>query len=94
MGNVSSAPDGAALYLKDQSRCLSLRHVDDFVRLLMSSLVSIASLGITNSRRRTILNVVPNAYPATRLSARRDQGDDTPVDFVQVHNPPLNVHGQ
>lgn len=66
MGNVASRPDeGAALYLKDQSR------------------LSIASLVVSNSRRKTLLNVVPNAFPATRLTAKREQGDDAPIEFIQ-----------
>ena len=46
--------------------------------------VSIKSLSITNSRRRTVLNLAPNAYPAARIIAKRDIGDETPVEFIQV----------
>jgi len=46
--------------------------------------VTISSLTVTNSRRRTVLNVVPNAFPATRLSATRDIGDNSVVEYVQV----------
>ncbi|KAG4425837.1 hypothetical protein IFR04_001044 [Cadophora malorum] len=52
-------------------------HLKDQTRL------SISSLSVTNSRRRTILNVVPNAYPATKVSASRDLGDNSVVEFVQ-----------
>ncbi|KAI9904752.1 hypothetical protein N3K66_001281 [Trichothecium roseum] len=66
MGNISSRPDdGAALYLKDQSR------------------FTISSLTVTNPRKRSSINVVPNAFPATRLSVFRPAGDSTPVEFVQ-----------
>ncbi|KAK6587330.1 hypothetical protein PZA11_000620 [Diplocarpon coronariae] len=66
MGNVSSRPDeGAALYLRDQTR------------------LTISSLSVTNARRRTVLNVVPNAFPATKVSATRDPGDNSLVDFIQ-----------
>ncbi|TAQ88993.1 hypothetical protein B7494_g2659 [Chlorociboria aeruginascens] len=70
MGNVSSRPEeGAAVYLKDQSR------------------FTISSLSVTNSRRQTILNVVPNAFPATRVSAIRDLGDNSIVEYVQEPEP-------
>ncbi|KAL9112494.1 MAG: hypothetical protein Q9227_003336 [Pyrenula ochraceoflavens] len=44
---------------------------------------SVASLVVTNSRRKVLLNVVPNSFPATRLSAKRDIGDDSPVEYIQ-----------
>jgi hypothetical protein len=44
----------------------------------------VASLNITNSRNRTLLNVTPNAFPATRYAARRDFGDDSVVEYIQV----------
>ncbi|KAF3768955.1 hypothetical protein M406DRAFT_92278 [Cryphonectria parasitica EP155] len=66
MGNVSSRPEeGAALYLRDQTR------------------LSIASLVISNSRKRTSIQITPNAFPATRVSASRPAGDSTPIEFVQ-----------
>jgi len=86
MGNVSSRPDeGAALYLRDQTRCQyapikSEEHEAD----KDAGIVTISSLSVTNSRRRTVLNVIPNAFPATRVSATRDLGDNTVVEFVQV----------
>lgn len=46
--------------------------------------VTISSLSVTNSRRRTVLNVVPNAFPATKVSASRDLGDNSVVEYVQV----------
>jgi len=86
MGNVSSRPDeGAALYLRDQTR----RQYAPFEREEHEAdkdagIVTISSLSVTNSRRRTVLNVIPNAFPATRVSATRDLGDNTVVEFVQV----------
>lgn len=51
-----------------------------------TKIVTISSLTVTNSRRRTILNVTPNAFPATRVSASRDLGDNSIVEYVQVHD--------
>ncbi|KAK2628186.1 hypothetical protein QTJ16_002832 [Diplocarpon rosae] len=45
--------------------------------------LTISSLSVTNARRRTILNVVPNAFPATKVSATRDPGDNSLVEFIQ-----------
>ncbi|KAK2072737.1 hypothetical protein P8C59_007074 [Phyllachora maydis] len=42
--------------------------------------LTIASLTITNSRKHTI-KITPDAFPATRISATRD--DSAPVEFVQ-----------
>ena len=47
------------------------------------SRLSIASLTITNSRGKILLSVVPNVYPATRIIARKDYGDDSLVEFIQ-----------
>ncbi|KAF4630661.1 hypothetical protein G7Y89_g7474 [Cudoniella acicularis] len=49
--------------------------------------LTISSLTVTNSRRRTVLNVVPNAFPATRISATRDLGDNSVVEYVQDPEP-------
>jgi Arf-GAP with SH3 domain, ANK repeat and PH domain-containing protein len=90
MGNVSSRPDdGAALYLRDQNR---RKHpwaykgvwVILFGSDVSISAVSLASLSITNSRRRMLLNVVPNSFPSTRIIAKRETGDDNVVEYVQV----------
>ncbi|KAI1338547.1 centaurin beta [Xylariaceae sp. FL0016] len=70
MGIVSSRPDdGAAIYLRDQSR------------------LSISSLIITCPRKRSIVTVVPNSYPATRATATRASSDLGPVEFVQDPEP-------
>ncbi|TVY33023.1 Protein csx2 [Lachnellula subtilissima] len=45
--------------------------------------LTISSLTVTNARRRTVLNVIPNAFPATRVSATRDLGDNSMVEYVQ-----------
>ncbi|TVY90688.1 Protein csx2 [Lachnellula willkommii] len=45
--------------------------------------LTISSLTVTNARRRTVLNVIPNAFPATRVSATRDLGDNSIVEYVQ-----------
>ncbi|KAF2109053.1 centaurin-beta-2 [Lophiotrema nucula] len=44
---------------------------------------SVAALSITNNRNRTLLNISPNSFPATRYSARREVGDDSVVDYIQ-----------
>ncbi|KAI9166999.1 Eukaryotic translation initiation factor 3 subunit M [Paramyrothecium foliicola] len=72
MGNVSSRPDdGAALYLKDQNR-----------RVFLPNL-TISSLSITSPRKRSTVNIVPNAYPASRLSASRPLGEASPIEYIQ-----------
>ncbi|CAD6447896.1 47dccf4c-2db9-4a7e-9819-066e9dead1ea [Sclerotinia trifoliorum] len=45
--------------------------------------LTVSSLSITNQRRRTLLNIVPNGFPATRVSAIRDLGDNSVVEYVQ-----------
>ncbi|KAK1600321.1 PH domain-containing protein [Colletotrichum navitas] len=45
--------------------------------------LSIASLVISNPRRRSSINIVPNAFPATKVSASRPLGDGSPIEFVQ-----------
>lgn len=49
--------------------------------------VSISSLVITSSRKRSSINIVPNAFPASRLSATRPLGENAPIEFVQVGKP-------
>ncbi|KAJ5640400.1 hypothetical protein N7528_000025 [Penicillium herquei] len=43
---------------------------------------SIASITISNSRRR-LLTLSPNAFPAVRYIAKRDAGDETPIEYIQ-----------
>ncbi|CAK7268119.1 hypothetical protein SEPCBS57363_002934 [Sporothrix epigloea] len=45
--------------------------------------LSISSLVITSARRRTSINIAPNAFPATRVLATRSLGDSAPLEFVQ-----------
>ena len=50
----------------------------------MKRAVSIAGVTVANSRGQTLLRVAPNAFPATRYSAQKEAGDDTPIEYVQV----------
>lgn len=50
----------------------------------LSFAVSIASLVISNSRKRTSIQASPNAFPASRVIASRPFGDTTPIEFIQV----------
>lgn len=47
------------------------------------SRLSIASLTVTNSRRKVLLNIVPNAYPASRILARKEPGDESLIPYIQ-----------
>jgi len=55
-----------------------------------SSSVSIASLVITNAQKRPILRITPSSFPCSKIIAKKDPGDDSLVEFVQVlsHTPP------
>ncbi|CAK7225269.1 hypothetical protein SCUCBS95973_005807 [Sporothrix curviconia] len=55
--------------------------------------LSISSLVITSARRRTSVNIAPNAFPATRVSATRSLGDSAPLEFVQDTDPPSTEAG-
>ena len=59
--------------------------VDDGGALILrdQSRLSIACLTVTNSKGKALLSVVPNVYPATRVIARKDYGDDSLVEFIQ-----------
>lgn len=48
--------------------------------------VTISGVTITNSRGRVLLHIAPNSFPAARYNARRDAGDDSPIEYVQVRN--------
>ncbi|KKA21128.1 ARF GTPase activator (Csx2) [Rasamsonia emersonii CBS 393.64] len=52
---------------------------------------TISNITITNARRRVLLNVAPNSFPATRYIAKRDAGDDRPVEYVQDPDPPASA---
>ncbi|KAL1591602.1 hypothetical protein SLS60_011852 [Paraconiothyrium brasiliense] len=43
---------------------------------------SVAALSITNGRGRTLLHITPNAFPASRYSAKRELGDDSVIDYI------------
>ncbi|KAF2265670.1 ARF GTPase-like protein activator [Lojkania enalia] len=47
---------------------------------------SIAALSITNSRNRTLLNISPNAFPASRFNAKRETGDDSVIEYIQARS--------
>lgn len=47
-------------------------------------IVTVSNVSITNSKNRVLLNLSPNSFPATRYSARRDLGDDSPIEYIQV----------
>ncbi|KAF7712194.1 Arf GTPase activating protein [Penicillium ucsense] len=49
--------------------------------------LTIAAVTISNSRRR-LLTLTPNAFPATRFTAKRDPGDDTPIEYIQDPDAP------
>ncbi|KAJ5766386.1 uncharacterized protein N7511_004002 [Penicillium nucicola] len=51
---------------------------------------SIASVTISNSRRR-LLTLSPNAFPAARFAAKRDPGDDTPIEYIQDPDTPSSA---
>ncbi|KAF1996070.1 centaurin-beta-2 [Amniculicola lignicola CBS 123094] len=44
---------------------------------------SVAALSVTNSRNRTLLQISPNSFPATRFNPKRDVGDDSVIEYVQ-----------
>ncbi|KAI9701419.1 MAG: hypothetical protein M1820_006510 [Bogoriella megaspora] len=44
---------------------------------------SVASLTVTTSKNRTIVNVVPNAFPTDRYVVKRESGDEAVVEYVQ-----------
>ncbi|KAI4601427.1 hypothetical protein KJ359_011556 [Pestalotiopsis sp. 9143b] len=62
----------------DDGSAVALR---DQNRLLISSLV------ISNPRKRSAITVVPNAFPATKVTAARTPGDAGPVEFIQDTEP-------
>ncbi|KAJ5114565.1 hypothetical protein NUU61_000324 [Penicillium alfredii] len=51
---------------------------------------SIASVTISNSRRR-LLTLSPNAFPAARFAAKRDPGDDAPIEYIQDPDSPSSA---
>ncbi|KAL8924662.1 MAG: hypothetical protein Q9208_003977 [Pyrenodesmia sp. 3 TL-2023] len=57
---------------------LSLRDQDRF---------SIGSLVITNSRRKVLLSIAPNGFPASRVTARRESQDEGLIEYIQDPEP-------
>lgn len=55
--------------------------------------VFVSSLVISSPSKRTSVNIVPNAYPATRLSASRPLGDNSPVEYIQDPDVPSSAGG-
>ena len=51
---------------------------------MLICLVTVSNVSIINSRNRVLLNLTPNSFPAARYSARRDAGDDSPIEYIQV----------
>jgi len=41
---------------------------------------------VLNSHGKVLLNVVPNVFPATRIIARKDYGDESLVEYIQVES--------
>ncbi|POR32635.1 Protein csx2 [Tolypocladium paradoxum] len=55
--------------------------------------LTISSLVVTNPRKRSSVNIVPNAFPASRLSVSRPVGDTSPIEYVQDPEPSNNPNG-
>ncbi|PHH75202.1 hypothetical protein CDD82_4544 [Ophiocordyceps australis] len=47
------------------------------------SRLTITSLVVTSPRKRSSLNIVPNAFPASRLLVSRPAGETAPVEYIQ-----------
>lgn len=52
--------------------------------------LTISSLLITNARRKTVLHLVPNAFPATKYSGGREGLDANLLEYVQDPEPSPN----
>ncbi|KAK2738802.1 hypothetical protein FQN55_000440 [Onygenales sp. PD_40] len=55
----------------------SALYLKDQAKLAFTSLI------ISNSRGNILLNVAPNSFPSTRIAARRESGDDKPIEYIQ-----------
>ncbi|ETI29177.1 hypothetical protein G647_01630 [Cladophialophora carrionii CBS 160.54] len=44
---------------------------------------SISSIVVSNGRRKVLLSIAPNAYPATRLIGKPDSSDYKPISYIQ-----------
>lgn len=45
--------------------------------------LAVTSCRITNSRNKTLYTILPNSFPATRYSVRREQDDEGVIEYVQ-----------
>ncbi|KAF9692344.1 hypothetical protein EKO04_009472 [Ascochyta lentis] len=54
---------------------------------------SVAACNITNARGRTLLNVAPNSFPATRYTPRRELGDESVIEYIQDPDASLTTDG-
>ncbi|KAL8843557.1 MAG: hypothetical protein Q9170_000061 [Blastenia crenularia] len=61
---------------------LNLRDQDRF---------SIASLVISNSRRKVLLSITPNAFPASRVVAKREPPDEGLIEYIQDPESPSST---
>ncbi|KAF2730415.1 centaurin-beta-2 [Polyplosphaeria fusca] len=43
---------------------------------------SVSALSVTADRNRTLLNITPNLFPATKYNVKKELGDEAPVSFV------------
>ncbi|KAL8874286.1 MAG: hypothetical protein Q9174_000366 [Haloplaca sp. 1 TL-2023] len=62
----------------DDNAVVTLRDQDRF---------SISSLVITNSRRKILLNVTPNAFPTSRAIPKRELPDESLIEYIQDPEP-------
>lgn len=46
--------------------------------------MSIAAITVTNSNGKTLMKISPNAFPCTKMSARKEMGEEGMIEFVQV----------
>ncbi|KAJ4984669.1 arf gtpase activator [Stagonosporopsis vannaccii] len=54
---------------------------------------SVAACSIINARGRTLLNVTPNAFPATRYNPKRESGDESVIEYIQDPDALPNTDG-
>lgn len=90
MGNVSGRLEEApSLYLRDQNRRMHLPHgnylpQENTYLQSVRHIVTLASLHITNGHGRSVLRLAPNAFPSSRVIARKDIGEEGLIEYVQV----------
>ncbi|KAJ5348141.1 uncharacterized protein N7506_001394 [Penicillium brevicompactum] len=52
---------------------------------------SLDRIGHDKHPRRRLLTLTPNAFPAVRFAAKRDVGDDTPIEYIQDPDTPSSA---